>query len=347
MSSPTQITPLMARVYRNFWRFFLLLTAILVVLAIWDGALAWTERPVFVYSRTLIYWLSFLALPLLAAVWLNHHQRRISLLVAGLMCLPLLAIIYAFLIEPNTLRVREQVWTVSSQRLIQPVRFAVVSDIHVGLYSNPWQLHQLATRLNALSVDAVLMPGDFTYETSKGTLASRLKALSTIQHPVFYTLGNHDDQAPGPPLSAELTHALDSFGFTNLEGRALQFKGVTLYGTGDLWAQHVNLTPVAQLRQQRPPILVLAHNPDSIDQLDSQTGGQVLMISGHTHGGQVYIPFLTQRILASHSINGFVQGFYQRRGADLFVTPGTGVVGIPYRLGVPPTIDIITVKPSS
>ena len=332
-----------AQIYRYFWRLFYLLLAVLTGMAIWDGLMAWTERPIFVYSRTLIYWLSWLSVPLLAAVWLIYRQRRISGPVALLMAAVLGIHLYAFVIEPNRLVVREQSWQPAQGKISQPLRFAVVSDIHVGLYSNRWQMHQLAERLNQLEVDAVLMPGDFTYETPQRDLLARLAPLGNVRHPMFYTLGNHDEEAPGPPLTDDLIRALDQLGLTNLEQRETTFKGLQLMGTGDLWAQRVQLGRVSSLRQ-RGPVLVLAHNPDSIDLIEPVAGASVLMISGHTHGGQIRLPWLTERILKSHSVHGYVRGFYQQPQAEVFVTAGTGVVGIPYRLGVPPVIDILNIS---
>ena len=66
-----------------------------------------------------------------------------------------------------------------------------------------------------------------------------------------------------------------------------------------------------------------------------------LMLSGHTHGGQVDLPWLTSYVMKKVSILGHKRGLYHHDNADVFVSVGTGMVGVPFRFCVPPTIDII------
>ena len=65
------------------------------------------------------------------------------------------------------------------------------------------------------------------------------------------------------------------------------------------------------------------------------------MLSGHTHGGQVELPWLTSYVMKKVSILGHKRGLYKHANADVFVSVGTGMVGVPFRFRVPPTIDII------
>ena len=85
----------------------------------------------------------------------------------------------------------------------EPVRLAVIADIHWGLFYRDSQLVDLVERLNALDVDAVMVAGDWTHEPPPD-LTAGLAPLAKIRHPVFAVLGNHDVESPGPPLTAPL-----------------------------------------------------------------------------------------------------------------------------------------------
>ena len=91
---------------------------------------------------------------------------------------------------------------------------------------------------------------------------------------------------------------------------------------------------------QDKPWVLLSHNPDTVDMVP-KLPTRPLMLAGHTHGGQVELPWLTDYVMKKVSILGHKKGLYRHDHADVFVTVGTGMVGVPFRFGVPPTIDII------
>ena len=71
-----------------------------------------------------------------------------------------------------------------------------------------------------------------------------------------------------------------------------------------------------------------------------------IVISGHTHGGQIWLPWVTRnRVLPGMSRYGWYEGRYATPAGDLFVTAGTGMIGLPARLGVVPRVDVITLAP--
>ena len=252
--------------------------------------------------------------------------------------------LWAGLVEPNMLRVRE---TTLHQlpKAAQPLRLALVADIHWGLFFRDHQLQRLVDRLNGLNVDAVVVAGDWTYEP-KLDLVAGFGPWKSIRVPVFGVLGNHDVESPGPALSAELRQALSLNGVQLLEGRAVPFKGWELVGLDDMWGGD----PESQIQKlwspgapAAVPRLVLAHQPDTAAMLPE--GAAFLILAGHTHGGQIWLPGITPLVLRNSVRWPWWDGLYSLPAGQLMVTPGVGTIGLPARLGVPPTIDVINILP--
>ncbi|MGK3628366.1 metallophosphoesterase, partial [Acinetobacter sp. A11] len=221
----------------------------------------------------------------------------------------------------------------------KPVKVALIADLHIGLFSgHERQLKTIVRKLNEQQPDLVVVAGDWTYEP-EDRLIEELSVLKEIQAPVYSVPGNHDEQYPGPPIQQLLKDALFYNEVVDIEGKIVDFEEFRLIGIGDLWAGKTDMRSMPDLPQDKP-WLILSHNPDTVDMVP-KLPNRPLMLSGHTHGGQVELPWLTNYIMKKVSILGHKRGFYSHEHADVFVTVGTGMVGIPLRFRVPPTIDII------
>ena len=211
--------------------------------------------------------------------------------------------------------------------------------MHIGLFSgHERQLKLIVDKINREQPDLVVVAGDWTYEP-ENKLVEELAVLKGIQAPVYSVNGNHDEQYPGPPIQQLLATALEQNNVLDIEGQIVDFDEFRLLGVGDLWAGKTDMRYMPDLPQDKPWI-ILSHNPDTVDMVP-KLPTRPLMLSGHTHGGQVELPWLTDYIMKKVSILGHKKGLYQHEHADIFVTVGTGMVGVPFRFRVPPTIDII------
>jgi uncharacterized protein len=240
---------------------------------------------------------------------------------------------YARFIEPEQIVIRE-----TNLHIGAPLRIALIADAHIGFLQNETRTQQVVDALNRLDVDVVAVAGDWTYEPVK-PLRELLAPLSQLRHRMISVPGNHDEELPGPPLAVELRAALVANRVEPIEGQVVAVKGVRFVGMGDRWA-HKDFIP--ELNDETSPLVALTHNPDSYARL---AGTPIrTMLAGHTHGGQINLPWITAKVLKSATDGGFKAGMYNRNAngdRQVFVTTGLGTVGFPMRLFQPPVIDVL------
>ncbi len=298
------------------------------------------------YWKLALFWAGWLYFPAAALlVSIIAKRRGAARGLAALILLPLTVLAYARFIEPRILVAREHEVTLTRCMAASgSARVAVFSDTHIGLFANAMPVSRIARRVNALRPDLVMIAGDFTYWLAPERFADSFEALGDIEAPVYAVMGNHDVGLPGPDVSSPLTEALKGAGVVTLSdavapvetnGAALEIAGLS-----DLWAEKQDYTLLE--KRGGVPRLVLTHNPRTIQRLLPRQSVD-LLIAGHTHGGQINIPFVTCALM-QFSCSPSRYGFAETERGLLFVTSGTGMVGLPMRFNVPPVIDVLTVR---
>jgi predicted MPP superfamily phosphohydrolase len=242
---------------------------------------------------------------------------------------------WARFVAPNRLVVRRTV-------IPAPVdlNIALVADMHVGIYTRTGKLAQMVAKLNALHVDMVLIAGDLTYDPPYD-LAAALAPLRHLDKPTYVVLGNHDVQLPGPPLAHKIFRAMAAPNVQFIEHHVIDFRNFRLAGLYDWWSGRDDTAFLKALPHDKP-LLVLMHQPHSLRALRGVDFA--LAMAGHTHGGQIYIPWLTGEMFMLIRDEPYVNGYYDTPTGKLFVTPGIGVTGVPLRFDCPPTIDVLELR---
>lgn len=294
------------------------------------------------YGKLAIYYAAYLYFPAAAyLVWLILKRPR-SRIVAALLLAPLTVLAYARFIEPRVLITATHEATLS--RCFSEAgsaRLALFSDTHEGLFGNAIPIERIARRVEKTDADAVFIAGDFVYFLAPDRFATTFAALQTISAPVFGVLGNHDVGLPGPDVSAPLLAALARLDVRMLDDKvetiAVKGADIELVGLSDLWADQQNRRLLE--RRGSAPRLVLTHNPSTILELRPREAVDFMM-AGHTHGGQIRIPGFDCIFFAS-MCRVALYGFADMERGLVFVTSGTGMVGLPMRFNAVPRIDVI------
>jgi hypothetical protein len=232
-------------------------------------------------------------------------------------------------------------------------RIVQISDIHYDEFTEPSFVDRVIRHVNALAPDLVALTGDFISfgplprTFTMGAMGRCAAALSRIACPQrFAVMGNHDSVLGAPtirPILAEVGIPLLVNEFAPIE-RAGQ--RLWLCGIHDPCTHTPNLHTAIPERPDGP-VLLLSHGPDYADTVVTHPRGRFvdLMISGHTHGGQVRLPLLPPLHLPPGG-QEYIQGLFRFDHLQLYVNRGIGTTGVPFRLNCPPEITLFTLQNS-
>ncbi len=255
--------------------------------------------------------------------------------------------LYAGEISRHELSVEEH--TVHLPRLpdaFRGMRVVQISDFHYTEYTEPYFLQRVVRQVNRLQPDLVVLTGDFVSFGPWGHAYARRHApgcaaiLSGIECPLRYAiLGNHDvvvgsKYVVGPLKDHGIPTLVNQSVALERDGRRLW-----LVGVGDVCEQQYDAAQAFSHpgRNSGEAIITLMHEPDVLPQIAAYNAD--LMLSGHTHGGQVRIPFLPPIILPPYG-RRYVEGFFRYGPTQLYVNRGIGAVGLPFRFRCPPEITL-------
>jgi len=236
----------------------------------------------------------------------------------------------------RTLTIREYI--IPIKNLDHPLRIAHLSDIHVGTVHQQKYLSEIVTDTNSKKPDLVLITGDL-FDGSAPIQPETIASLKDLQAPTYITHGNHEFYEG----LDYVRNTLKSLDLNLLEDSAVEIAGVQVLGLNDgksiprdqSLGEILNSLPTSTTGTPR---ILMYHTP--IEWEEARAHEVNLMLSGHTHNGQIF-PFTLLVKLAFPYINGL----YEEDGKYLHVSPGTGTWGPPMRLGSRNQITIINLVP--
>jgi uncharacterized protein len=270
-------------------------------------------------------------------------RRRITRVIGGIVATGLLTLLYAWQVEPRRLNVQRDTIAHTS---ISRVTLGVIADLHHGMHPmNDARVTRVVDAVNALHADVIVLLGD--YHATVGfvdpvdpertaQLLSKLRA----RLGVYAVLGNHDHWFDAPRTEA----ALRSAGINVLENRGTLLPGTHIWLAG--LADDFSSTPSeGDALQGCPPdarVIAITHSPDVWPQLSTRID---VTLAGHTHGGQIRLPWLGAPWVPSHFGEQFIRGVYHQGPKALYVSSGVGQSIVPLRFNVVPEVNLLTVLP--
>jgi hypothetical protein len=232
------------------------------------------------------------------------------------------------------------------------LRIVHISDLHIGDNLPCRQLAAFVSRVNALEPDVICITGDIV-DSPRAEMSEGLTVLDRLRAPggVFAILGNHDHYAGAERVHAALlrwtsiTVLRDAATTLRWNGSPLHLIGLDDRGLD--WARGVPSVPILdELRAQLPPnepVLLLCHRPDAF--AHAAAVGIDLTLSGHTHGGQIGIPWFGGRVRnLAEFFTRFDRGLFEENGHYLYVNCGLGITGLRIRLATPREITVIEAR---
>jgi uncharacterized protein len=257
---------------------------------------------------------------------------------------------YGYLMEPNLIKVetiRLRLPRLSGK--FSGFRLAQISDIHMGGWMDGERFQRVAELIAAEKPDLLLITGDFVIgrggiDISDRTAQDLIAVLSGLSKllPTFAVLGNHDYWTDVETVRRIMSVS----GIIDLTNTVFTLKRegdcLHLCGVDDLWEGEPRLDDViAQLTDNHAAIL-LAHEPDFAD-TSAATGRFDLQVSGHTHGGQVILPFVGPPILP-YLGRKYPLGLYKVGEMFQYTNRGVGMARLPVRINCPPEITVFVLE---
>jgi predicted MPP superfamily phosphohydrolase len=242
---------------------------------------------------------------------------------------------YGFLYERHSLGVTRAL--VSVPRLppaLAGLRIGLLTDIHRSRWVSASDVGEAVAALNAERPDIIVLGGDYVTWGDRRYVDASAEALSPLEaaHGVFAILGNHDDDHDMPAaLSRRGIQVLrDARTRLTIRSESLELAGIRF------WTRRpADIASV--VRGAKGALILLAHDPRRLNEASALK--IPLVLSGHTHGGQVVLPLLGAVAAQKFPI---ISGFGTRDDTTLFVSRGIGTVYVPARVNCPPEVAILT-----
>lgn len=236
---------------------------------------------------------------------------------------------YSYFIEPNIIKIEKKSFKLN---FLKGKKAVHISDLHFNKKTKEKRVEVISEIIKKISPDLIFITGDLIERKEGIAMAKKMVSELSKISPVYIVLGNWDYyvfKSNIKDFKIELENSGAKVFFNETEKIKIGEEEFILSGV-DMYSPKIEKCNI-----------LLAHSPSIIYQ--AAENNIDLVLAGHTHGGQVYIPFLTKTILpVPDKIKKFSSGLYNVGKTQIYVNRGLGTSTLPLRFMVPPEITIIT-----
>lgn len=275
---------------------------------------------------------------------MKNFSKILSISFISLLILFVVLCIDLFFIEPNILLTKSQKLEIPHwNKDLDGFKIALITDIHLGTkFVDLKKLARIVKIVNSKNPDLIVICGDLDAKSiskekySTTQIANILKNLKS-KHGVIAVMGNHDYVPP-----SVVKNIYQKSNIILLENEDYYFshnaKTLRIVGFKDLWHFKSNPIQVVGMKDKTTPTVVLTHNPDYFPQMPNFVS---LTLSGHTHGGEIVLPFIGSFFIPSEYGQRYRNGYIIENNKHLFVSRGVATLS-GGRFLDPPEINILT-----
>ena len=245
--------------------------------------------------------------------------------------------VYGYAYERHRLGVTRAALAVSGlPRALDGLRVGLLTDIHHGPFVSQQDIARATAMLSKERPDLIVLGGDYVNWQDRAHVGPCAEALGALEapHGVFAVLGNHDDERA--TLAAFKRRSIEVLADERttrvIKGEAIDLAGLRY------WTRRIDQI-IAVVGKGIVPLVLLAHDPRRL--AEAAKLGIPVVLSGHTHGGQVVLPVLGAAAARKFPV---VSGVGHLERTSVFVSRGVGTIFLPYRLNCPPEVALVTLR---
>ncbi len=217
-------------------------------------------------------------------------------------------------------------------------RIGLITDIHRSLFVSHEDVARAVASLMREAPDLIVLGGDYVTSRDRAYVRPSAEALDPLAapHGVFGILGNHDDDhdMPAALLKNGVEVLKDARTRRTIRGETIDLVGIRY------WTRR-QVDIAALTRASAPLTILLAHDPRRLT--EAAALNVPLILSGHTHGGQIVLPGIGAIAAQKFPV---VAGLARRDRTTLFVSRGVGTIYVPVRINCPPEVALLTLQPA-
>lgn len=261
----------------------------------------------------------------------------------------ILILLYGYIIEPNLFITKE--YTIKDPNLpdsFDGVKIVHFSDLHYGRNIKIKNIDKIVNEINFIKPDIVVFTGDLIEYPNKLTtndLNVLTKSLKNIKAKIgkYAILGNHDYDFDKEKVKNILVNS--NFQVLQNSKETLYNNNkekIMLYGLDDVLKKEADLNKTFEIKEEEYKI-VLVHEPDYIDHILKEDSTINLILAGHSHDGQIKIPFL-QKFYKLEGATKYYANYYQKNNTNIYISSGIGVSQVTFRLFNLPSINFYRIN---